>query len=69
MDYVEKWRMILWEKAFMEVVHPSVKPPFVKGSSFDNLEKADHITQWLLYRFGLILEFIALSTSVPHFLM
>ena len=54
-DYVEKWRMILWEKAFMLFVHPSVKPPFSKGSNFNDLLKVDLLIQRLLYRFYLFL--------------
>lgn len=50
-DYVEKWRMILWEKAFMAFLHQSVKPAFLKGSNFDGLEKSELLIQRLLYRF------------------
>ena len=54
-EYVEKWRMILWEKAFMVLIHPSVKPPFLKGTNLDGLPKADLLTQRLLYGFDTIL--------------
>jgi len=66
-DYVEKWRMILWEKAFMVFVHPTVKPPFLKGSTFDGLQQADHITQRLLYRSLRISKFSAISTYPLYF--
>jgi len=49
-DYVEKWRMILWEKAYPIFLHPSVKPAFVKGTNLDNLPKAKLVIQRLLYR-------------------
>jgi hypothetical protein len=49
-DYVEKWRLILWEKAFLVFVHPNVRPPFLKGTNLDGLPQADLVIQRLLYR-------------------
>lgn len=50
-DYVERWRIILWEKAFFSFLHPNIKPPFLKSTRLDNVPSADLAIKRLLYRF------------------
>ena len=50
-DYVERWRIMLWEKAFLSFLHPNIKPPFLKSTRLDNVPSADLAIKRLLYRF------------------
>lgn len=64
-DYVERWRIMLWEKAFLSFLHPNIKPPFLKSTKLDNVPSADLAIKRLLYRlvfcFIIFLEFYSFS--------
>ena len=34
-DYVESWRILLWDKAFQPFLNPSAKPAFLKSFVFE----------------------------------
>jgi len=36
-DYVEKWRLLLWDKAFDAYLGPKASPRFIKGSHIDKI--------------------------------
>ena len=50
-EYVESWRILLWDKAFLPFLHPAANPPFLKGSTFDTHPGAPLAENRVLYRY------------------
>lgn len=50
-EYLERWRMILWDKAFLSFLHPSLKPPFLKSTRFEDAALTDIAVKRVLYRY------------------
>jgi hypothetical protein len=50
-DYIEKWRILLWGKAFLTIMKGN--PPFIKSTQLTKIPEADSIIKRVLYRFKL----------------
>jgi hypothetical protein len=50
-EYVESWRILLWDKAFQPFLHSAANPPFLKGSSFEDHPGAPQAEKRVLYRY------------------
>jgi hypothetical protein len=50
-DYIEKWRILLWGKAFLTIMKGN--PPFTKSTQLTKIPEADSIIKRVLYRFKL----------------
>ena len=47
-DYIEKWRILLWGKAFLTIMKGN--PPFTKSTQLTKIREADSIIKRVLYR-------------------
>ena len=65
-EYVESWRILLWDKAFQPFLHPAANPPFLKGSTFEDHPGAPLAEKRVLYRYFPI-PFTSLN--VFHFIL
>ena len=50
-DYVESWRILLWDKAFQPFLNSAAKPLFLKGSTFEDHPGAPLAEKRVLYRY------------------
>ena len=56
-DYVEKWRLLLWDKAFDAYLGPKASPRFIKGSHIDKIVGGGLTKKRLMFRFAPIFFF------------
>jgi hypothetical protein len=47
-DYIEKWRVLLWEKAFLTIMRGN--PSFIKSTQLTKMPKGDSVIKRVLYR-------------------
>lgn len=50
-DYVESWRILLWDKAFQPFLNPAANPPFLKSSVFEDHPGAPLVEKRVFYRY------------------
>ena len=50
-DYIEKWRILLWGKAFFPILKGN--PLFTKSTQLRNISQGDSTIKRVLYRFKL----------------
>lgn len=50
-DYIEKWRILLWGKAFLPILKGN--PPFTKSIQLRKIPQGDPIIKRVLYRLKL----------------
>lgn len=50
-DYIEKWRILLWGKAFLTIMKGN--PPFTKSIQLTKVPEAESIIKRVLYMFKL----------------
>lgn len=50
-DYVEKWRLLLWDKAFDEYLVENANPKFVKGSDLRKIAGGTVTGDRLIFRY------------------
>ena len=54
-DYIEKWRILLWEKTFMTIMKGN--PPFIKFTQLTKVPGVDSIIKRILYRLDIVMQF------------
>ena len=54
-DYVESWRILLWDKAFQPFLNPAAKPAFLKSSTFEKHPGALLVVNRVFYRYVIFL--------------
>lgn len=57
-DYVESWRILLWDKAFQSFLNPAANPPFLKSSVFEDHLGAPLAEKRVSYRYFSLSKFL-----------
>ena len=50
-EFVDRWRILLWEKAFLPILSPTQGAKFVKGTDLTTFEAGAKVIKCILYRY------------------
>ena len=51
-DYIEKWRILLWDQAFLPLFAAKASPKFTKGTEVRKMDGGTKIINHCLYRYS-----------------
>jgi hypothetical protein len=68
-DFVESWRIVLWEKAFMPFFAPKDKKAYTKKSTFSDFPGAKLAVKRVVYRCVIYSNFYQISSTLYIFLL
>ena len=51
-DYIDKWRILLWDRAFLPLFAAKASPKFMKGMELKKMDGGTKIINCSLYRYS-----------------
>ena len=63
-EFVDRWRILLWEKAFLPIFSPAKGAKFVKGMDLNTFDSGEQAINRILYRYFTFLIAIVYFTFI-----